>query len=114
LKDNGAGCSGFRHRSGAWSERAIAVHHKEEYRAGTQLEASDCFSVGEGCVMVGQTAGHSAEGAELKKAESGKVQRRAAADKIRKMIRKCKADTKAIRQLDDEQTEYLERLRKHP
>ena len=46
-------------------------------------------------------------------AEPEKRQRRAAAHKIRKMIRKCKADTKAIRQLDDEQTEYLERLRKH-
>jgi hypothetical protein len=63
--------------------------------------------------MVGQPAGHLPEGAEQKKAESGKLQRRAAADKIRKMIRKCKADTKAIRQLDDEQTDYLERLRKH-
>ena len=47
-------------------------------------------------------------------AEPEKRQRLAAAHKIRKMIRKCKADTKAIRQLDDEQTEYLERLRKHP
>ena len=47
-------------------------------------------------------------------AEPDKRQRLAAAHKIRKMIRKCKADTKAIRQLDDEQTEYLERLRKHP
>ena len=46
-------------------------------------------------------------------AEPEKRERRAAAHKIRKMIRKCKADTKAIRQLDDEQTEYLERLRKH-
>ena len=53
--------------------------------------------------------GHSDEGAT----EPEKRQRRAAAHKIRKMIRKCKADTKAIRQLDDEQTEYLERLRKH-
>ena len=61
-----------------------------------------------------ETAGHVTEGAGLKKAESGKVQRRAAADKIRKMIRKCKADTKAIKRLDDEQTEFLERLRKHP
>ena len=42
-----------------------------------------------------------------------KRQRRAAAHKIRKLIRKCKADTKAIKALDDEQTEYLERLRKH-
>jgi hypothetical protein len=65
------------------------------------------------CVMVGQTAGHVTEGAGLKKAESTKAQRRAAADKIRKMIRKCKADTKTIRRLDDEQTECLERLRKH-
>ena len=46
-------------------------------------------------------------------AEPEKRQRCAAAHKIRKMIRKCKADTKAIKQLDDEQTEYLERLRKH-
>ena len=61
-----------------------------------------------------ETAGHVTGGAELKTAESGKVQRRAAADKIRKMIRKCKADTKAIKRLDDEQTEYLEKLRKHP
>jgi hypothetical protein len=64
-------------------------------------------------VMMRQTAGHVTEGAELKKADSGKAQRRAAAARIRKMIRKCKADTKTIRQLDDEQTEYLERLRKH-
>ena len=55
-------------------------------------------------------SGHLNEGA----AEPEKRERRAAAHKIRKMIRKCKADTKAIRQLDDEQTEYLERLRKHP
>jgi hypothetical protein len=67
-----------------------------------------------GCVMMRQTPGHLTEGAELKTAQSGKAQRRAAADKIRKMIRKCKADTKAIRQMDDEQTEYLKRLRKHP
>ena len=64
--------------------------------------------------MVGQTTGHLTESAELNKAESGKAQRRAAAAKIRKMIRKCKANTKAIRQLDDEQIEYLRRLRKHP
>jgi len=62
--------------------------------------------------MVGQTTGHVTEGAGLK-AESTRAQRRAAAAKIKKMIRKCKADTKTIRQLDDEQTEYLERLRKH-
>jgi flagellar biosynthesis chaperone FliJ len=46
-------------------------------------------------------------------AEPEKRQPRAAAHKIRKMVRKCKADAKAIKQLDDEQTEYLERLRKH-
>ena len=63
--------------------------------------------------MVGQTAGHVTEGAGLNKAESTKAQRRAAAVKIKKMIRRCKADTKTIRHLDDEQTEYLERLRKH-
>jgi hypothetical protein len=114
LKDNGAGSSGFRHRSGAWSERAIAAGHEEEYRADTQLEASECFFGWGGCVMVGQTAGHSTAGAEPKTADSGKAQRRAAADKIKKMIRKCKADTKAIRQLDDEQLEYLKRLRKQP
>jgi hypothetical protein len=64
-------------------------------------------------VMVGQTTGHVTEGAGLKKAESTKAERRTAAAKIRKMIRKCKADTKTIRQLDDAQTEFLERLRKH-
>jgi hypothetical protein len=62
------------------------------------------------CVMGRAISGHLNEGA----AEPEKRERRAAAHKIRKMIRKCKADTKAIRQLDDEQTEYLERLRKHP
>ena len=45
-------------------------------------------------------------------AEPEKRQRRAAAHKIRKMVRKCKADTKAITRLDDEQKEFLERLRK--
>jgi hypothetical protein len=45
-------------------------------------------------------------------AEPKKRQRRAAAHKIRKMVRKCKADTKAIKRLDDEQKEFLERLRK--
>jgi hypothetical protein len=55
-------------------------------------------------------SGHSNEAA----AEPDKRQRRAAAHKIRKLIRKCKADTKAIKQLDDEQAEFLERLRKHP
>ena len=46
-------------------------------------------------------------------AESEKRQRRAAAYKIRKMIRKCKAETKSINRIDDEQKEYLDRLRKH-
>ena len=46
-------------------------------------------------------------------AEPEKRQRRAAAHKIRKMIRGCKAETKAIKRLDDEQKEFLERLRKH-
>jgi len=61
--------------------------------------------------MVGQAAGHST--AKRDKSESTKAERRAAANKIRKMIRKCKADKKAIQHLGDEQTEYLERLRKH-
>jgi hypothetical protein len=81
--------------------------------------------------MVGRTAGHETAGhlskaaaqgsgqdagqdARFGKTESGKAQRRAAAEKIRKMIRKCKADAKGIRQLDDEQAEYLQRLRKNP
>ena len=42
-----------------------------------------------------------------------KRQRRASAYKIRKMIRKCKAETKSINRIDDEQKEFLERLRKH-
>ena len=88
---------------------SIAAYPKEDYRTGTQLEVSECSSVG-GCVMVRQTTGHVTEGA---KAESTQAQRRAAADKIRKMLRKLKTNTKAIRQLDDEQAEYLERLRKH-
>jgi hypothetical protein len=46
-------------------------------------------------------------------AEPEKRQRRAAAYKIRKMIRKCKAETKSINKLDDEQKEFLDRLRKH-
>ena len=60
--------------------------------------------------MVRQTTGHVTEGA---KAESTKAQRRAAADKIRKMLRTLKTSKKVIKQLDDEQAEYLERLRKH-
>ena len=46
-------------------------------------------------------------------AEPEKRQRRAAAHKIRKMIRKCKAETNSINRIDDEQKEYLDRLRKH-
>ena len=46
--------------------------------------------------MMGQTVDHSNQGAEQKKAEPGKPQRRAAARKIGKMIRRCKADTKSI------------------
>ena len=62
--------------------------------------------------MMGQTiAEHLKEGA-VSKAEE-KLQRRATARKIGKMIRRCKAETKAIKKLDDEQREYLERMRKH-
>ena len=62
--------------------------------------------------MMGQTiAEHLNEGAELKKAEPERLQRRATARKIGKMIRRCKAETKAIKKLDDEQKEYLERMR---
>jgi hypothetical protein len=46
-------------------------------------------------------------------AEPEKRQRRAAAHKIRKMVRKCRSETKSINKLDDEQREFLERLRKH-
>ena len=64
--------------------------------------------------MMGQTiADHMNEGAELSKAEPEKYQGRTGARKIRKIIRKCKAETKAINRLDDEQKEFLERLRKH-
>jgi len=63
--------------------------------------------------MVGQTFDHSNQGAEQQKAEAGKTQRRAAALKIKKIIRRCKADTKTIKRLDDEQKELLERMRKH-
>ena len=56
--------------------------------------------------MMGQTvADHLNEGAVLK--------RRAASRKISKIIKKCKAETKVIKRLDDEQKEFLERLRKH-
>jgi len=64
--------------------------------------------------MIGQTvADHLNEGAERTNARSEKLKRRAAARKIGKIIRKCKAETKAIKRLDDEQKEFLERLRKH-
>ena len=64
--------------------------------------------------MMGQTTIERLnEGAELKKTESWRPQRRAAARKIGKMIKRCKADTKEIKRLDDEQKEHLERLRKH-
>ena len=65
------------------------------------------------CVMMGQTIVEPLnEGAERKKAESGKSQRRAAARKIGKMIKRCKAETESIKRLDEEQKEFLERLRK--
>lgn len=64
--------------------------------------------------MMGQTiVEHLNEGAEVKRAESGKSQRQAAARKIGKMIKRCKADIKAIKKLDDQQEEFLESLRKH-
>jgi hypothetical protein len=64
--------------------------------------------------MMGQTiAEHLNEGAELSRAESERLQHRAAARKIRKVIRSCRAETKALKKLDDEQKEYLERMRKH-
>ena len=56
---------------------------------------------------------HLNEGTELSKVEPEKYQGRTAARRIRKIIRKCKAETKAINRLDDEQKEFLERLRKH-
>jgi hypothetical protein len=63
--------------------------------------------------MMGQTiVEHSNEGAELSKAGPEKLQRRATARKIGKMIRRCKAETEAIKKLDDEQKEYLERMRR--
>ena len=64
--------------------------------------------------MMGQSiTGHLNEDAEQTKAGPERLQRRAAARKINKIIKKCKADTKAIKKLDDEQKEFLERLRKH-
>ncbi|MGA8394044.1 MAG: hypothetical protein WCF55_24410 [Pseudolabrys sp.] len=64
--------------------------------------------------MMGQTvADHLNEGAEQTNASSEKLKRRAASRKIGKIIKKCKAETKVIKRLDDEQKEFLERLRKH-
>ena len=63
---------------------------------------------------MGQTiADHLNEGAEESKVGSKKLQRRAAARKIGEIIKRCKADTKEIKRLDNEQNEFLERLRKH-
>lgn len=63
--------------------------------------------------MMGQTiAEHLNEGAELGRAEPEKLRRRTAARKISKVIRSCRAETKAIKKLDDEQKEFLERMRK--
>ena len=58
-------------------------------------------------------ADHLNEGAEESKVGSKKLQRRAAARKIGEIIKRCKADTKEIKRLDNEQSEFLERLRKH-
>jgi predicted RNase H-like nuclease (RuvC/YqgF family) len=64
--------------------------------------------------MMGQSiAEHLNESGEQNKARSEKLQRRAAARKIGKIIKRCKAETKAVKKLDDEQKEFLERLRKH-
>jgi hypothetical protein len=64
--------------------------------------------------MMGQTiADHLNERAEQNKAGSKKIQRRAAARKIGEIIKRCKADTKEIKRLDNEQKAFLERLRKH-
>ena len=64
--------------------------------------------------MMGQTiADHLNEDAEQNKAGSKKLQRRAAARKIGEIIKRCKTDTKEINKLDNEQKEFLERLRKH-
>jgi hypothetical protein len=50
---------------------------------------------------------------QTSKTETEKYQGRAGARKIRKIIRRCKADIKALEKLDDEQKEYLKRMRKH-
>jgi hypothetical protein len=64
--------------------------------------------------MMGQSiAEHLNEGAERTKAGPEKLRRRAAARKIGKIIKKCKAETKAVKRLDADQKEFLERLRKH-
>ena len=52
------------------------------------------------------------EGAKLGSAESEKRQRRTTARKIGKMIRRCKAEAKALKKLNDEQKKYLERYGK--
>jgi hypothetical protein len=63
--------------------------------------------------MMGQRiVDHFNEGAELGNVKSEKLKRRARARKIGKMIRKCKAETKALKKLDDDQKEYLERMRR--
>ena len=48
---------------------------------------------------------------EGSKAELEKYQGRTGTGEIKKIIRKCTAETKAINRLDDEQKEFLERLR---
>ena len=64
--------------------------------------------------MMGQTiADHLNEGAEQNKTGSKKLQRRAVARKIGEIIKRCKAETKAVKRLDDEQKAFLERLRKN-
>ncbi len=63
--------------------------------------------------MMGQLiSDHLNEGAELTKTEPEKYQGRAGARKIRRIIRRCKSDIKAIERLDDEQKEYLKKMRK--
>jgi hypothetical protein len=72
----------------------------------------ECFDWGD-CVMIGQAISeHFNEDVELK-AEPERYRGRSGARKIRKIIKRCKADTEAIKRLDDEQKEFLERLRKH-
>jgi hypothetical protein len=59
--------------------------------------------------MMGQAISERLNGGS--KAELEKYQGRTGASEIKKIIRKCKAETKAINRLDDEQKEFLERLR---